>query len=92
MTDAEDCDRCGRTNVVWHAPSPLWNAVMRGGSINGNPLYNDMVCLACFADIAEENHVADGWVLRARDVHVELETVTPSGRVWSEEQQLWVEP
>lgn len=92
MSEAERCCRCGSNNVQWHAPSPLWNAVMRGGSINGNPIYSDMVCPTCFATIAEEAGVADGWTLTARNVHVELETVTPSGRVWSDEQQLWVKP
>ncbi|HJP67272.1 MAG TPA: hypothetical protein VJ846_00095 [Sphingomicrobium sp.] len=44
----EECRRCGADNPAWNAPSPLWNAVMRGGSINGDPLFDDMVCATCF--------------------------------------------
>lgn len=86
---AEDCKRCGRGNTLWFAPSPLWNAVMRGGSIDGEPLYNDLVCATCFMEIAEEKGIADGFKVFAKRVHVELETTTPTGRVWDEERQLW---
>ena len=89
---AEDCKRCGRGNTLWFAPSPLWNAVMRGGSIDGEPLYDDLVCATCFMEIAEEKGIADGFKVFAKRVHVELETVTPTGRVWDEDRQLWSDP
>lgn len=90
--EGETCERCGSENAVWGASSPLWNAVMRGGSINGDPIWNDMVCAACFMQLAEEKGVASHFHVTADRVNVELETVTPSGRVWDEKARLWVEP
>lgn len=87
--DSEACHRCGGANPSWSAPSPLWNAVMRGGSINGDALYDDMVCIKCFMQIAEESGIARGWRLFATDVTGDLETVTPGGRVWNEHTWLW---
>lgn len=84
------CGRCGGPNIVWCAPSPLWNAVMRGGTINGIEEYS-IVCPTCFAVLAEERGIAQTWVLRAQDVLVELETVTPSGRVWDDDKLLWMD-
>lgn len=86
------CGRCGGPNVGWHAPSPLWNQVMRGGDINGTDLFGGIVCPTCFAVLAEQAGIASMWTLRAERVHVELQTVTPSGRVWDEATQLWQEP
>jgi hypothetical protein len=91
MSDAECCRRCGCDNPPWHAPSPLWNKVMRGGSINGEPAYEDMVCATCFMVLAEKRGIATIWRVHALEVKVPLETVTPSGRVWSEDQFLWVD-
>ena len=86
------CRRCGGANPVWSAPSPLWNQVMRGGSINGDEEFYGIVCPLCFIALAEQRGIADGWRLSATDVHVELETVTPSGRVWDDEAWLWQTP
>lgn len=86
------CHRCAGPNVSWSAPSPLWNAVMRGGSIDGPWEFDELICPTCFAVLAEERGVASGWRIDARDVAVELETITPSGRVWSPERMLWVKP
>lgn len=85
------CRRCGGPNVVWVAPSPLWNAVMRGGSINGDDDPAGIVCPTCFAVLAQERGVAELWRLSAERVKVELETVTPSGRVWDEQAWRWRE-
>lgn len=85
----ESCRRCGGPNVSWSAPSPLWNAVMRGGSIDGPWEHDELVCPTCFAVLAEERGVATGWRLDATDVAVQLETVTPSGRVWDANSWLW---
>lgn len=79
------CQRCHGPNVVWSAPSPLWNQVMRGGSINGDESPYSIVCPTCFAILALEQGVAAVWRLSAERVYVPLETVTPSGRVWNEE-------
>ncbi len=86
------CHRCGGPNRPWSAPSPLWNEVMRGGSINGDEIYHGIVCPTCFMVLAEEKGVADLWHLHPRRVHVDLEIVTPSGRVWDDKTWMWVEP
>lgn len=83
------CDMCRGTNPVWTAPSPLWNEVMRGGDINGREMYRGIVCPSCFANLATETGIAGGWRLIATDVHVKLQDVTPSGRVWNDETWLW---
>lgn len=85
----EHCHRCGRDCPVWVAPSPLWNAVIRGGSIDGEPEFGDMVCAACFMDLAEEKGIANQFRVTADKVNVPLETTTPSGRVWDDETWLW---
>lgn len=87
------CHRCLGPNVSWVAPSPLWNEVMRGGDINGPWQYGEIICPTCFAVLAEAAGVATGsWMLRPDKVHVLLQTVTPSARVWNEATQLWDEP
>jgi hypothetical protein len=83
------CGRCGGPNVAWSAPSPLWNRVMRGDDISGTDLYGGIVCPTCFAVLAEKVGVADLWQMSAKRVHVPLQTVTPSGRVWNEQTWLW---
>ena len=91
FSDAERCQRCNGENPAWSASSPLWNAVMRGGSIEGDPIFGDMVCATCFMVLAEEKGIAGLFRVTADIVNVELETVTPSGRVWSDERQLWLD-
>lgn len=83
------CRRCGGPNVSWFAPSPLWNAVMRGGSIDGPWEFGELICPTCFCVLAEERGVACDWRLHAQAIKVELETVTPSGRVWDAAADLW---
>lgn len=75
-------------NPVWTAPSPLWNEVIRGGDIDGRELFGGVVCPSCFAIMATDQGIAGGWRLIATDVHVELQEVTPSGRVWND--QTWM--
>lgn len=65
---------------------------MRGGSINGNELFDGIVCPTCFAELAAERGIASRWRFSAEQVHVALETVTPSGRIWDETNWLWSEP
>ena len=93
MSSESICQRCGRFNPVWTAPSPLWNFVMRGGSINGIERYC-VVCPSCFVLLAEERGVlATGWRLTASNLEMlPLETVTPSGRVWNPVTWLWDDP
>src|SRR5690349_6553643 len=87
------CRRCNGPNIIWSAPSPLWNAVMRGGSIAGADRYGGIVCPICFAQLAQQAGVTGRlWRLTSDDVRAELETDTPSGRLWDERAWLWVEP
>lgn len=62
------------------------------GSIDGEELFDGIVCPTCFTLLATVKGVADTWYLVADEVLVPLETVTPSGRVWSDELRLWVDP
>lgn len=82
------CGRCFGPNRVWVAPSPLWNQVMRGGDINGAESCG-IVCPTCFMILAEQQGVAEFWRLSAERVHVGLQGVTPSGRVWNEQTWMW---
>lgn len=84
------CQRCGGVNPRWVAPSPLWNAVIRGGSINGLESHS-FVCPTCFAVMAEEQGIACDWRLTAQQTDAELELVTPSGRRWNAEKWRWEE-
>src|SRR4051794_16421191 len=36
-----------------------------------------------------QGDMRDGWVLDARQINVELETVTPTGRCWNADAMLW---
>lgn len=93
VTHPEPCECCGGDNITWHAPSPLWNAVIRGGSIVGDDEFG-IVCPLCFVQLAEAKGVVTrgGWRLMPEVVDVELETTTPSGRTWDAESWLWVDP
>lgn len=86
------CQRCHGPNLPWSAPSPLWNQVMRGGDVNGVEIHAGIICPTCFAVLAETAGVADLWRLHAERVHVPLQTVTPSGRVWNPQRWMWEEP
>jgi hypothetical protein len=85
------CHRCHGTNVIWSAPSPLWNEVMRSGSINEGERYDGIICPTCFIELAEKFGITN-WRLIAERVPMPLQTVTPSGRVWDEQLWLWREP
>lgn len=64
---------------------------MRGGSINGEPQYDDLVCATCFMELAEEKGIASAFRVTAEQVNVELETTTPSGRTWDNDAFMWQE-
>src|SRR6187549_3921204 len=86
------CHRCGGPNTIWDAPSPLWNEVMRGGDINGNWQFDEIICPTCFMILAEKAGIATGFRVVATQVKKDLQTVTPSGRVWDEKEWMWVYP
>lgn len=62
---------------------------MRGGSIDGEPIFEDMVCASCFIELAQVAGIAERFRVEAEIVHVPLETTSPSGRVWNDETWLW---
>jgi hypothetical protein len=86
----EYCHRCNGPNVSWSAPSPLWNAVMRGGSINGPQEFDEIICPTCFFVLADDRGVATGFRVDAQAL-VPFQTVTPSGRRWNSNTLLWEE-
>lgn len=87
----ERCNRCGGENVVWSAPSPLWNLVMRGNDINGDPKWGDLVCIRCFIVLAKVAGIHGRWQVSVDPEPDGLVKVTPSGRVWDDEKWLWVD-
>lgn len=76
------CHRCNGPNVSWTAPSPLWNAVIRN---HDGPVWDEIICPTCFAVLAKERGIADGFKLEPLSycLLVELPTTDESGRVWN---------
>lgn len=87
------CHRCGGRNVKsWHAPSPVWNAVME--YVGGDEQWNGIICPQCLAELADEAGIYDrfgSWCFRMHDPGVPLPTIFKDGRVWDAEKCLWVE-
>jgi hypothetical protein len=52
----ELCDDCGGPNVVWFAPSPIWNSVVRQPD-KGDP----MLCPRCFILRCERMGIRSVW-------------------------------
>lgn len=83
------CQRCRRPNVwSWHAPSPLWNRVMRN-SVTGEDRYS-VVCPPCFAELAATLIGDVTWCFKPHDVEVRALWKDGDGREWDAEQCLWV--
>lgn len=91
VAEHEWCRRCGGQSVAWAAESPLWNFVMRGGSIDGTPIYDDLVCMTCFIALAQDAGVTEKWRLTTRTLPAGVEKVTPSGRRWDAQRWLWID-
>ncbi len=84
------CGRCKGSNLTtWHAPSPLWNTVMRDAT--GTEAFDGIVCPRCFGELAREKGVAEHFCLTTHDPLVPLPTVFGDGRVWDAETCKWVE-
>jgi len=81
------CELCGREYRVWSAASPIWNAAIRGGCINGDERYN-FLCADCFMGLAEDAGAASLFRVTAERT-ANLQTETPSGRVWSDASFVW---
>jgi hypothetical protein len=65
---------------------------MRGGCINGPWEFGELICANCFMELAEDRGIANTFRVEADNVKVQLQTVTPSGRIWDEKGRLWIEP
>lgn len=63
---------------------------MRGNDIDGTPIFGDMVCVSCFITLAGEAGLKGSWRLTLDPEPDGLIYQTPSGRVWDQEQFLWV--
>ena len=93
------CQRCERSNVwSWHAPSPLWNAVMRDPE-TGTDSWS-IVCPPCFSELAERKNIGgptiDGrrrlvWCFRPHDLDVADLWSDRDGRTWDDRKCLWVD-
>jgi hypothetical protein len=82
------CDRCEREYCAnWSADSPLWNAVVRGGCINGREEYR-FLCPNCFMELAEDRGIVSMFAISGEAL-VPLQTVTPSGRVWNQKTRMF---
>jgi hypothetical protein len=87
------CRRCGGPNVwSWHAPSPVWNAVMRADDdLEHNGL--SIICPPCFADLAEGKGFPRAiWHFAPHDWETRLPLVDGEGRWWDFTRCLWVAP
>jgi hypothetical protein len=54
------CDDCGGANVIWSAPSDVWNKVCRP---NGEIVADPMLCPTCFAVRAKRAGLDVSWTL-----------------------------
>lgn len=78
------CRRCGGSNIwSWHAPAPLWNAVMRATGLEDKW---QIVCPVCFSQLAEDVGYREVvWCLTIEDL--DLTTLpTPDGFRWDADQ------
>ena len=90
------CERCGGPNVwSWHAPSPLWNRVMRDPETGADRW--GIVCPSCFAALAEDAGLGgpplDGkprwtWHFGPHEDVSEL-WIDRDGRQWNAASCLW---
>lgn len=89
--DESRCDRCGGRNPAsWHAPSPLWNEVVR---TDGRERWG-FLCPTCFIEASNERVTAGragaSWCVRIHD-DIGLPTVFGDGRVWDADRCMWVD-
>ena len=84
------CQRCGGPNTrTWHAPSPLWNAVMRDPATRADRW--QIVCPACFVDLAHERGIEGSWHFAPHGLDLESIWDDADGRVWNAERCRWSE-
>lgn len=83
------CHRCHGPLPSWHAPSPLWNMVMR---TEGSDIYNGIVCPNCFGVLAREKGITDYLCVTTHNAEVALPSVSEGGRLWDPDRCMWVDP
>lgn len=67
------CERCGRENIVWWAPSEVWNAVT--AAVDPVKERGVIWCPTCFAALAEQH----GYHVTGFEAQVAL---TEEGKQW----------
>lgn len=84
------CDRCKGPNPAnWHAPSPLWNTVMR---IYGGDERYPFCCPTCFVVTARELGIeSPNWHLSIDGMDIASLWTDADGRTWDAAKCLWVE-
>ncbi len=83
------CDSCGGPNpIAWHAPSPLWNRVMR---VDGTDRVG-FCCPSCFIIVAQERGIDGAWHLSFDEADLDAMWTDMAGRRWNRETCLWDEP
>lgn len=66
---------------------------MRGNDINGDSKFDDLVCISCFIELANDVGLPEtGWRLMLVPEPKRLIYETPSGRIWDEKTFLWKKP
>ncbi len=55
------CDDCGGHNVIWFAPSPIWNMVVRDKLAPDAP--DPMLCPSCFMLRADKVSGVKTWMI-----------------------------
>lgn len=84
------CERCGRPNApTWHAPSPLWNAVLRDPATGADAF--SVLCPPCFAELAEARGLRYYWHFGPHADVAALWT-DRDGRAFDAGQCMWVDP
>lgn len=73
------CHRCGNPNVSWYIDSAVWNPVMRNGQSDGFGRWQEIVCIPCFVEVAEERLGGCAWRIGRDEVGSEVLTLLHVG-------------
>jgi hypothetical protein len=50
------CHRCYETNISWYVDTPAWTDVMRCGNVDGWGLWQEIICIPCFTELADSHY------------------------------------
>ena len=62
------CHRCGHKNVSWYIDGSTWADVMRSGDPLSWGRWQEIICIPCFIELAEERAGGCAWRI-TRDEH-----------------------